>query len=146
MKLSETISIRANASAVWPYLRDPELWPGFMAKIAAAEQISENLYHIEISGKTVIGSIDDMVDLHRVRFVGVVEDRPAKKPFAVEYRLEGHETSLTVTETQDLPLPFPLGALAHVARLIGLNEEQTNLETLKELCESSQGDHSQKRG
>lgn len=136
-KLRERIQFPGDVTQVWEYLAKPELWPGWVEKISKVTSIDDGYYRIEIGGKIVIGTIESLDAFERMRFVGMLENRPNDKSFAIEYTITSKSHDVIITETQEISIPFPFNWLAWFLHNYGRRQGVSNLENLRELCQQS---------
>lgn len=136
MRLCETIKIAGPIAQIWDHVSTPELWPGFVSKIQVVEQLEDGFLRIDIGGKEVLGKIEVLNPMTRIRFAGQLTTQDIDSAFAIEYRLQAQRDHVVVSEIQEFELPFWIGLLVRFFHRFGTPKNETNLEDLKGLCES----------
>ncbi|MDQ8201548.1 SRPBCC family protein [Pelagicoccus sp. SDUM812003] len=136
MKIRERIEINAPEDVVWSHVSKPELWPGFVSKMQTVQRLEDGFYRIEIGGKEVIGKFELVQPRTRLRFAGQLTSQPKVSEFVIEYRIENAPKRVVVSEIQEFHVPFPFNLLVAFLSRFGKPQGETNLEILKELCES----------
>lgn len=136
MRLSESIRIQAPSSVVWDAVSNPDCWPGFVSKIQEVERLDSDFYRILIGNKEVIGKIAHRETYRRLQFAGQLSDQPKRSEFLIEYQLQEKPKHVVVFEIQEFYIPFPANLLVKFLFNFGKPKSKTNLQHLKELCES----------